>query len=134
MNVSKLTDELEARAALSGLPPSVRLRQAFERLILMDPKRAVDVMGAHPDEISESGADLGNMLGRTLVERKMHREAAHLLHLVRQTKLISDTTICIRLARALAQERDNEGAAQAFRTALAIDPACVPAMRGLYEI
>jgi len=132
--LSKLTDELEARAALSGLPSGLRLRQAFERLILMDPKGAVDVMGTHPDEISESGTDLGNLLGRTLLERKMYTEAAHLLQLVQQTKLISDTTICIRLAKALAQERDSEGAAQVFRTALAIDPACVSAMRGLYEI
>ena len=131
---SQLTDELEARAALSGLPSGLRVRQAFERLIFMDPKGAVDVMGAHPDEISESGTDLGNLLGRTLLERKMYREAALLLHVVRQTKLISDTTICIRLAKALAQERDSERAVQAFRTALAIDPACVSAMRGLYEI
>src|SRR2546430_357993 len=132
--LSKLTDELEAHAALSRLPSGLRVRQAFERLIFMDPKGAVDVMGAHPDEISESGTDLGNLLGRTLLERKMYREAALLLHVVRQTRLISDTTICIRLAKALAQERDSEGAAQAFRTALAIDPACVSAMRGLYDI
>lgn len=133
-DVSIFIDALEARTALSGLPPDVRLRQAFERLIFTDPKGAVDVLGTHRDEVSKSGSDLGNLLGRTLLERKMHREAAHLLHLVRQTKLISDTTMCIRLAKALAQERDSEGAAQIFRTALDIDPACISAMRGLYEI
>lgn len=132
--LSKLVDELEARTGLSGLSSDLRLRQAFERLILTDPKGAVDVLGTHRDEISRSGTDLGNLLGRTLLERKMYREAAHLLHLVRQTKLISDTTICIRLAKTLAQESDSEGAAEVFRTALAIDPACISAMRGLYEI
>src|SRR5437879_37923 len=132
--LSELADDLEARAAFSGLPSSLRLRQAIERLILMDPKVAAEVMGAHPDQIIESGSDLGNLLGRTLLERKMYREATHILQLVRRTKVITDTAICIRLATALAQERDSEGAAQAFGTALAIDPACVPAMRGLYEI
>jgi FkbH-like protein len=131
---SKLVDELEARAALSGLPSELRFRQAFERLILIDPKGAVDLLGSHRDEISRSGTDLCNLLGRTLLERKMYREAAHLLHLVRQTKLISDTTICIRLAKALVEGSDSEGAAEVFRTALAIDPACISAMRGLYEV
>jgi FkbH-like protein len=132
--LSELADDLEARAAFSGLPSGLRLRQAIERLILMDPKVAAEVMEAHPDQIIESGTDLGNLLGRTLLERKMYREATHILQLVTRTKVITDTAICIRLAKALAQERDSEGAARAFRTALAIDPACVPAMRGLYEI
>lgn len=132
--IDKLTDEIEARTAINRLPSGLRLRQAIERLIFIDPKGAVDLLGTHPDAIGESGTDLGNLLGRSLLERKMFREAAHLLHLAGQTKLITDTTICIRLAKALAQEQDSKGAAQVFRTALAIDPACVPAMRGLYEI
>src|SRR5579859_5255543 len=133
MNASKLTDEVEARAALGGLSSALRLRQAFERLIVVDPKGAVDVLGTHPDEISEAGSNLGNLLAHTLLERKMYMEAGRLSHLVRQKKLITDTTICIRLAKALAQEGDSEGAALAFETALAIDPGCIPAMRGLYE-
>jgi FkbH-like protein len=131
---SKFVDELEARAAFGGLPSELRLRQAFERLILKDPKGAIDVLGIHQEEISRSGTDLGNLLGRTLLERKLYTETARLLQLTRQTKFISDTTICIRLAKALAQKSDSEGAAEAFRAALAIDPACISAMRGLYEI
>src|SRR4051794_40754998 len=87
--LSKLANDLEARTAAGGLPPRLRLRQAFERLILIDPKQAVEVMEAHLNEISESGADLGNLLGRTLLERKMYREATRLLRLVKQTRLIS---------------------------------------------
>lgn len=128
-----LADELEARAALGG-PSDLRVRQAFERLVHTDPSGAVEVMLAHPDEIGLSGTDLGNSLGRALLERKMYSEAARLLDGLRRTKLISDSTICVRLAKALAEEGESEGAAQAFRTALAIDSGCVPAMRGLYEI
>lgn len=134
VSVGKLVDELEARAGLTGLSSDVRLHQAFERLILTDPKGAVDVLGSHPELIKQSGTDLGNFLGRTLLERKLFQDAANLLRLVGPTKLLSDTTICIRLAKALVQGGDSEGAAQVLATALAIDPACVPAMRGLYEI
>jgi tetratricopeptide (TPR) repeat protein len=132
--LGQLADELEARAAPVGLPPRIRLRQAFERLILADPKAASDMLGAHVDELSGLGTDLGNLLGRTLLERKMYREASELLNPVRKTTLISDSAICVQLAKALAQGGEGEGAAQALRAALAIDPACVPAIRGLYEI
>lgn len=132
--LSKLADELEARAILKGLSPELRFRQAFERLIHTDPKGAVDVLETHRDEVGRLGVDLGDSLGRTLLERKMYREAAHFLSLARQTKLISDTTICIGLAKALVQGRNSEEAAEVFRTTLAIDPACISAMRGLYEI
>jgi len=129
-----LAEQLEARTAPGELPSGHRLRQAFERLVLTNPKGAIEALEAHPAEISGSGADLGNVLGRALLERKLYGEAARLLHLVRRTKLVTDTAICIRLAKALAQEGDREGAAQALMTALAIDAACLPAMRALYEI
>jgi len=134
VGLDQLADELEARTTLKGLSPEFRVRQAFERLIHTDPKGAVDVLETHRDEVGRLGADLGNLLGRTLLERKMYREAAHFLSLARQTKLIIDTAICIRLAKALVQGQNSEEAAEVFRIALAIDPACLPAMRGLYEI
>lgn len=133
-DLHKLVDELESRAGLVGLSPDVRLRQAVERLIFTDPKGAVDVLVSHRDEIGRSGTDLGNLLGRTLLERKLYQDAVRLLRLAGQTKLISDTSICIRLAKALVQSGESEEAAQVLATALAIDAACVPAMRGLYEI
>ena len=134
IGLGQLADELEARAALVGLPPRLRLRQAFERLILTDPKAAADMMGTHADELSGLGTDLGNLLERTLLERKMYREASELLNLVRKTTLISDTAICVQLAKALAQDGESEVPARVLRAALAIDPACIPAIRGLYEI
>ena len=134
VGLGKLIGELEGRCAPGALPAGLRLRQAFERLIVADPNSAADVMAARPGEISEAGPDLGNMLARTLLERKMHKEAANLVHRLRQTKLISDAAICIRLARVLAQEGDSEGAARAFRSALAIDSNSGPAIRGLYDL
>ena len=89
------------------------------------------MLGAYRDEIGGVASDLGNLLGRTLLDRKMYREAVTLLG---KPKLIGDTTIYVRLAKALVQERDGEGASQALRAALAIDQACVQAIRGLYEL
>lgn len=132
--LSKLVDELESRAGLSGLSPDVRLRQAFERLIFTDPKGAVDVLVSHCDEIGRSGAEFGNLLGRSLLERKLYQDALRLLRLAGQTKLISDTSVCARLAKVLVQGGESDEAAQVLATALAIDADCVPAMRGLYEI
>jgi len=134
VGLGKLIGELEGRSAPAALPAGLRLRQAFERLVVADPKSAADVMASHPAEISQTGPDLGNMLARTLLERKMHKEASRLLHAPGQTKLISDAAICIRLAKALAQEGNSAGAAQAFRSALAIDSNSGPAIRGLYDL
>src|SRR5262245_66448207 len=134
VGLSKLIGELEGRSETVALPAGLRLRQAFERLVVADPKSAADVMASHPAEISQTGPDLGNMLARTLLERKMHKEASRLLHAPGQTKLISDAAICIRLAKALAQEGNSAGAAQAFRSALAIDSNSGPAIRGLYDL
>lgn len=132
--LSKLSDELEARSALGELPPAMRLRQALEQLIFMDPKSVVDVVGDHSDKIGKSGPDLGNLLMRTLVERQMYGEAARFMHLVGQKKLISDSAICIRLAKALAKESNSHEAAHVFGIALDIDASNVSAMKGLYEI
>ena len=96
--LSRLVDVLEARTALSGLSQDCRLRLAFERLILMDPKGAGDVLRTHFDEVIKSAPDIGNVLGRTFLERKMHGEAADLV-LSMPHNLIGDTTICIRLAK-----------------------------------
>ena len=132
-SLARLTGELEARAATGDLPPGHRLRHAFERLILSDPKGALEALEAHPDGIGALGSEVGNLFGRTLLERKMYGEACRYLRLASRKRLVSDTAICVRLARALAGQEDGEGVARALEAALAIDPACVPAMRGLYE-
>src|SRR5262245_61927139 len=85
--LGKLIGEIEGRSAPGALPAGLRLRQAFERLVVADPRSAADVMAARPAEIGQAGPDLGNMLVVTLLERKMHKEASTLLHALRQTKL-----------------------------------------------
>ena len=130
-NLNSLLAELETQALLSGLPSDLRVRQSLERLIVLDPKRATDVLSAYRDEVGGVAFDLGNLLGRTLLDRKMYREAVSLLG---KSKLIGDTAIYLRLAKALVQERDGDRASEAYRGALAIDPVCVPAIRGLYEL
>ena len=103
-------------------------------MALTDPQGALEALEAHPEEIGRAGVDLGNLLGRTLVERKLHAEATRLLRLSRGLKLVTDTAICLRLAKALAQKDESEEAMQALSSALAMDPACLPAMRSLHEM
>ncbi len=129
-----LAGKLEAQAKLGDLPGAHRLRQAFERLALTNPQGALEALEAHPEEIGRAGVDLGNLLGRTLVERKLHTEATRLLRLPRGLNLVTDTAICLRLAKALGQKGEREEAMQALSSALAIDPACLPALRALYEM
>src|SRR5262245_49022232 len=128
-----LAGELETRAQPGDLPGAHRLRQAFERLALTNPQAALEALETHPEEIGRAGGDLGNLLCRTLVERKLYAEAARLLRLSRGMKLVTDAAICVRLAKALSQKGAHEDAMQALLSALAIDPTCLPAMRALYE-
>jgi FkbH-like protein len=128
-----LAQELEAQAAPAELPAGHRLRQAFERLVLTDPAKAVAALEAHAEEIARAGADLAGLLARTLLERKLHGEALELLRVARGTKLLGDAAPCVRLAKALSREGRHAEARQALADALAIDPACLPAMRVLYE-
>ena len=133
-DLGRLADELESHGAPTDLPPPLRLRQACERLLLEDPRAVAELLVTHADKIGSSGAELGNLLGRALLERKMLREAKEFLGHVPKNGLLSDPTVCVRLAKALLQNRDAEGAALALTVALRVDPACIPAMRGLYEI
>jgi FkbH-like protein len=132
--LGSLAEQLDSLASPSELPAGHRLRQAFERLILTNPQAALEVLEAHPDEVGGSGADLGDLLARTLVERRLYREATRLLRLAQGIGLVSDAATVTRLAKALAQAGDREEATRALNSALAIDPACLPAMRALYEI
>lgn len=129
-----LADALDAQAKRGELPAAHRLRQAFERLVLTNPQAAVEALGAHAEEIAGSGADLGNLLIRALLERKLHGEASRLLRLARGSKLVSDAAACVRLAKAMTSEGRREEAKQVLAEAVAIDPACVPAMRAMYEM
>jgi FkbH-like protein len=129
-----LADALDAQAKRDELPAVHRLRQAFERLALTNPQAAVEALEAHAGVIAGAGADLGNLLVRALLERKLLGEAVRLLRLARGSKLVSDAAACVRLARAMSLEGRREEAKQVLADALIIDPACVPAMRALYEM
>ena len=125
------------RSQTEGKDPSPRmlLQQALERLIVSMPDRAMETMTRYADEISclEPAGALGNLLGRILLERKLYNEAVRLLRLGSKVKLVTEAAIATRLAKALMQGDQTELAAEVLEAALAIDPACSGAVRGLYE-
>jgi len=132
--LGRLLDELEVKTLFSRLSSDVRVRQAMERLIVVDPKRAIDMLDIHRAEMGGSVAELMTLLARTLLERKMFGEAARLLRQIGQSKSITDPAIAVKLGKALLQAGDLDGAVEALKTALVIDPLCLPALRGLYEV
>ena len=91
-----LADALAAQAKRGELPAVHRLRQAFEGLVLTNPQAAVQALEAHAEVIAGAGADLGNLLVRALLERKLLGEAVRLLRLARGSKLVSDAAVCVR--------------------------------------
>jgi FkbH-like protein len=129
-----LAQKLDAQAGAGALPAGHRLRQAFERLVHANPRAAVAVLEAHAEEIAQAASDAGNLLLRTLVERKSDDEALRLVNLARGRKLVTDAAACVRLAKSLEQRGNRDAAMQVLADALAIDPACLPALRALYEI
>jgi FkbH-like protein len=126
----------ETASDLGLLPAQLRLQQAIERLIVSNPMQALDVIKKHPDEfasLSEAGR-LGHLLEIKVLEAKRYREAAELVHLLSRAKILTDVGCCIRLSKALRQMGNVAEAKEVLLLALTVDPACLAAIRGLYEL
>jgi FkbH-like protein len=126
----------EAASGIGSLPAQFRVQQAIERLILSDPMQALDVIKKHQDEFAglpEAGR-LGHLLEVKVLEAKRYREAVELVHLLSLTNILTDVACCIRLSKALRQMGSVVEAKEVLSIALTVDPACLTAIRGLYEL
>lgn len=130
---NEVANAIDAFSLPSELPSDVRLRHAFERLILTAPKRAVEVVATYPDQITGLGPGIGNLLGRVLLEQKLLKDATQLFELVKP-RFVTDVLLYTRLARALIQDENVEQAKQVMMSALDVDPGCLSAIRLLYEL
>lgn len=130
-----LPEAIEQEAIGDTVVPDLALRQGLERLIFAKPERACAVVRQHAEAISrlESSARLGNLLAQTLLDRKLYSEAVEYVRLAFKWKLVTDGAVFTRLARVLLQTDRTEEAKEVLQMALAADPACTAAARGLYE-
>lgn len=127
---------MEAATNLESLPPSLRLQHALERLVVTEPMRALDVIGAHSDAfvaLPDSGR-LGQLLGTSLCQAKLYREAADLVRLLSRINLSPDIGLCTRLARLLRQMREEAAAKEILSIALSRDSGCLLALKGMHEL